>query len=839
MTSAQDPNNREPGEDDQETREPEPSKAQAGGVIGPYHLLQLIGEGGMGQVWLAEQKQPVRRRVALKLIKAGMDTREVVARFQSERQALALMDHPAIAKVFDAGSTTQGRPYFVMEYVAGMPITTYADKRKLTTRQRLELFMLVCDGVQHAHQKAIIHRDLKPSNILVSEVDGKPMPRIIDFGVAKATSQRLGASTVYTQLGSMIGTMGYMSPEQADSGGEDIDTRSDVYSLGVVLFELLVGVLPHDFQKIAYNEVLRRLREDDAPRPSTKLRTLGGESATTAQNRGADATTLTRQLRGDPDAITLKALEKDRKRRYGTPSELAADIGRYLRNEPVIAHPPSVGYRAGKYIRRHRLGVAMAAAVLLILVGFAIAQTVALRRITRERDRADRITEFMTNMFKVSSPNEARGNTVTAREILDKASNDIESGLSNDPELQAKMMYTMGVTYGELGLYSQARSLDERALEIQRRILGPRNPDTLRSMRSLGALLAGQGHHAEAEKLNRETLEIERQVLGPNDRFTLRTMNLLASNLENEGHLAEAEKLEQETFEAQRRVLGPEHRNTLDTAITLAELMEREGRYEEAEKLQRETLEIERRTLGPDHPQTLNAMNGLANTLEDEGNFGEAEKLHRDILETRRRVLGPEHPDTLHSMNNLGAVLLSENRFPEAERLYSQALEIQRKLFGPENPDTLMSMNNLASTFENEGRYADAEKLHRQTLDIQRRVLGPDHPNTLIGMENVAIDVSHEGRYAEASTLFHDAIQRASKSSQPGVLDNAWYYFGCMAASAGHRDEAFEYLSKAIDLGFRHPETITGESDLKTLHGDPRFEALVAKASQSAAQSTP
>ena len=369
------------GEDTLETQ-PLAEPAAAGTVIGSYQLLQLIGEGGMGEVWLAEQKQPVRRRVAIKLIKVGMDTREVVRRFESERQALALMDHPAIAKVFDAGSTPEGRPYFVMEYVAGMPITAYCDKHKLTMRQRMELFILVCEGVQHAHQKAIIHRDLKPSNILVTEIDGRAMPRIIDFGVAKATSQQLNAGTMYTRVGAVIGTLGYMSPEQADSAGEDIDTRTDVYSLGVVLYELLVGALPLDFKKLAYDEILRHLREDDVPRPSTKLRTQGESSALTAKNRSIEVPALERQLRGDPDAITLKALEKDRQRRYNTPSELAADIGRYLRNEPVLAHVPSVAYRARKYVRRHRLGVAVAGAAMLLLVGFAVTQAVELRRIS-------------------------------------------------------------------------------------------------------------------------------------------------------------------------------------------------------------------------------------------------------------------------------------------------------------------------------------------------------------------------------------------------------------------------------------------------------------------------
>ena len=352
-------------------------------TIGPYHLLELIGEGGMGEVWLAEQRQPVRRRVAIKFIKAGMDTRDVVARFESERQALALMDHPAIAKVFEAGSTPEGRPYFVMEYVAGVPITAYCDRHKLTVRQRMELFIHVCEGVQHAHQKAIIHRDLKPSNILVTEVDGKPMPRIIDFGVAKATSQKLSDGTVYTRLGTLIGTLGYMSPEQADPTGEDIDTRTDVYSLGAVLYELFTGTLPLDFKKRAYDEVLRRLRDEDAPRPSTKLATLGEESAIAAKNRSADPPTLVRQLRGDPDSIALKAIEKDRACRYASASELAADIGRYLRNENVTAHLPSPAYGARKYIRRHRLGVATAAGGVLLLAAFAVIQSIQPVRLPR------------------------------------------------------------------------------------------------------------------------------------------------------------------------------------------------------------------------------------------------------------------------------------------------------------------------------------------------------------------------------------------------------------------------------------------------------------------------
>src|SRR5215470_5933294 len=328
--------------------------------IGPYLLIDLLGEGGMGEVWLAEQLEPVRRRVALKIIKAGMDTKEVVARFESERQALALMDHPTIAKVFDGGSTPEGRPYFVMEFVEGVPITEHCDDHQLSTPERLELLAQVCEGVQHAHQKAIIHRDLKPSNILVSVVDGKALPKIIDFGIAKATGRRLTDKTFFTELGAVIGTPEYMSPEQADLSGQDVDTRTDVYSLGVLLYQLLTGELPFgskELRALSYEDLMRTLREVEPPSPSSRLATLGDRAADVARSRNTEPGVLRRELEGDLDAITLKALEKERNRRYGSASDLAADLARYLAHEPVRATPPSRRYRLRKYVRRHRVGV--------------------------------------------------------------------------------------------------------------------------------------------------------------------------------------------------------------------------------------------------------------------------------------------------------------------------------------------------------------------------------------------------------------------------------------------------------------------------------------------------
>lgn len=805
-------------------------------TVGPYRLIRELGVGGMGQVWLAEQTEPVRRRIALKLIKAGMYDAAVVQRFQSERQSLALMDHPAIAKVFDAGATPAGQPYFAMEYVDGLPITDYCDQKRLGIPERLKLFLQVCEGVQHAHQKAIIHRDLKPSNVLVVEVDGKPMPRIIDFGLAKATSPALPGEAFLTQVGAFLGTPGYMSPEQADPDMRDVDTRTDVYSLGVVLYELLTGFLPFDttrWKKQRLDEVLRELRETDPQRPSAKVGTNRDTSTARAEARGTEARQLVTLLRGDLDWITLKALEKDRERRYGTPSALAADVENYLQNRPLEARPASAGYRLRKYVRRHAVAVAVASGAAVLLIAFAVMQAVELRRITRERDRADRITGFMTNMFKVSDPSEARGNSVTAREILDKSSKDIDTGLARDPELQAQMMDLMGQVYGNLGLYGRAQALLTQAVDIRRRLLGASHPQTLSSIDDLGWTLNREGHYPEAEKLQRETLDLRRRVLGPEHPDTLRSMTNLAGTLSLEGHYAEAEKLQRETLDIQRRLLGREHPETLKSMSDLANTLLRTGRHTESETLQRETLDIQRRVLGPEHPDTLRSMSILANTLKGEGRYGEAEKLQRETLDIKLRVLGPEHPDTLVTMTDMAANVKLQRRYGEAEKLERDALDIQRRILGPEHPSTLMTMNNLSNTLNFEGRYAEAEKLLRAALDIKRRVLGPEHPETLRSMVNLATSMMHEGHYADAEKLERETLDIRRRVLGPDHPDTALstYNLAIVEERVGKRDEALRLLREAINHGLSPGFTrgIETDPDLKSLHGDPRFTAIVAE----------
>jgi eukaryotic-like serine/threonine-protein kinase len=763
--------------------------------IGPYQIIRRLGEGGMGQVWLAEQKEPIHRQVALKLIRVGRYDESVLQRFYAERQSLAIMDHPSIAKVFDAGATPDGQPYFVMEYVPGQPITTYCDRKQIGIRDRLELFIKVCEGVQHAHQKAVMHRDLKPPNILVVEVDGKPVPRIIDFGIAKAASpaldgQTLDGRTLLTHAGGWVGTPGYMSPEQADPGVMDVDTRTDVYSLGAVLYELLTGFVPfdtRDWQKQGFDEYMRHLREGDPPRPSTKVSTGKGTSKSSAEARSVEPRQLVSLLHGDLDWITMKALEKDRARRYGTPMELAADIGRSLNNEPVTARPASRAYRLRKYARRHRVGVAAVAGLVLLLAGFAVMQAVQVRRVTRERDRANRIADFMKAIFKVSNPSEARGNAVTAREILDRATQQINSNLSKDPELQAELIGTMSQTYTGLGLYSRAQDLTERALADEKSLYGERNRKTLETESFLGALLRAENHLPEAEKLLQSTIETQRQVVGPNDPDTLASMDRLAYVYSNEARHSEAENLLRQTLDAERRVLGPDDPQTLGTLNELAEILTPQGRYAEADKIYTELIAAQRRALGPDHPATLLSMSHAAENMEEEGHYADAEKMYSDVIEAQRRVLGPEHPQTLRAMMMLSLTLAKE------------------------------------------GHYAEADKLQTQVIEIKTRVLGPTHTSTLQSMEMEALGLNREGRYTESDKMFRDVIDTAEKTNQPATVAEAWYNFACAEAARGKPDDAFADLNHAIKDGLVSPGELSADPELNSLHADPRFAAVVSQ----------
>ncbi len=712
------------------TRAPARAVGDAPRRIGPYRILREIGEGGMGSVYEAEQDEPVRRRVAIKLIKLGMDTRRFVARFESERQALALMTHNNIAAIHDAGATADGRPYFAMEFVSGVPVTRYSDAHRLTIRDRLELFLQVCDGVQHAHQKGVIHRDIKPSNVLVTLQGDKPIPKIIDFGLAKATSGRLADESAHTELGQLIGTPEYMSPEQAEISGIDIDTRADIYALGALLYELLVGAQPFDSERLrraSLLELQRMILEEEPLKPSQRVTVLSALSELAASNRSIDARSHFKRLRGDLDWITMKALEKDRARRYETANAFQLDVQRYLKEEPVRARPPTTTYRARKFVRRHKTGVAAAAAVVAALVLGLISATVGMlrareaeRMATREAAAANEISGFLTGLFEVSDPGEARGRTITAHEILGKGAREIDEALADQPEVRARLMRTIGNVYTNLGLYEDAEPLLVKALETSRRVLGKEHADSLAAINGLANLYWYQNRFAEAEPLYTELVETRRRVLGRDHPATLRAQYDLASLYLWLKRYDEMEALSLETLDVQRRVLGEDHSETIDTMHNLASMYYSLGRYEDSARVGESVLEQTRRRHGEDHPDTLTSLHNLATSYHGMGRYAEAEKLYREVIALRTRVLGGSHQHTADSLRMLGRMYKDQGRFSEAEALLLDAHRIYLDSVGPSHARTLETLDHLAELYEAWGKPEKAA-----TFRAERNVATP------------------------------------------------------------------------------------------------------------------
>jgi eukaryotic-like serine/threonine-protein kinase len=744
---------------------------ETGQTIGPYHLLQKIGEGGMGEVWVAEQQKPIRRKVALKLIKAGMDTKEVIARFESERQALAMMDHPAIAKIFDAGETEQGRPFFVMEYVQGTPINTYCDRNRLTIRERLELFMQVCEGVQHAHQKAIIHRDLKPSNILVAVQDEKAVPKIIDFGVAKATAQGLTEKTMFTEFGVLVGTPEYMSPEQAESS-QNVDTRSDVYSLGIILYELLTGALPFDVKELrraGLGEILRKIREEDPPKPSTKLSSMGDASSTSAEKRRLELPALLRQIRGDLDWITMRALEKDRIRRYGTPSEITADIERFLSHQPIIARPPSTAYKFKKFVRRHRVGVSVASCLILLLIAFSITTTVQSKRIAGERDRANQeaetskqVSEFLVGLFKVSDPGEARGNSITAREILDKGADKIGRELKGQPLIQARLMNTIGSVYENLGLFERAQDSLEKTLTTRAKALGPDHPEVANTLADLGAVAYDKGELAKAKELFTRALTIHEKSFGPESRDVASDLHRLGTLNLRQGNYAEARRLLEQALAIREKVLGPEHADVATTLNSLGAIEYRQGNLKKAGDIWERTLAIREKVLGSDHPLIAHTLNNLALVHLYTGDSKGAVPLLERVVRIQEKVLGPMHPNLASSLSNLGEAVSRSGNDAKAKTLYSRAVTIMEKA-SPENPELARFLDNWARIQLKEKDLRGAQELFERSLALRLRSLGRNHPEVGESLGGLADCASLGGHFAEAETLYQKALPLVRK----------------------------------------------------------------------------
>jgi eukaryotic-like serine/threonine-protein kinase len=806
----------------------QPSGSVGTVVAGKYKLVELIGEGGMGEVWLTEQSEPVRRRVALKLIKAGMDSRQVIARFEAERQALAVMDHPNIAKVLDGG-LHNGRPFFVMELVKGVPITQYCDAKRLTPRERLELFMPVCQAIQHAHQKGIIHRDIKPSNVLIAPYDDRPVPKVIDFGLAKATGVSLTDASQATSFGGVVGTPQYMSPEQASLNNLDIDTRSDIYSLGVLLYELLTGSPPFaqkELEKAGMLEMLRVIREEEPPRPSNKLSTADALPSLSA-SRGTEPKKLTGILRNELDWIVMKALEKDRSRRYDTANGFAADIGRYLAGEPVVAYPPSAAYRFKKFVRRNRPQVIAAGLVLLtLLAGIAgtswgmyraIAERNAKetaraqiaeeqRQTAAERDRADQekdtanaVLGFVENrVFAAARPRGQEGGMgydVKLADALKAALTYVETSFDKQPLIEARLRMTLGKSFHLLGDAKTAAEQYQAAQALFIKHGGTDHRDALLNMNNLAASYAALGRHVEAVKLFEEALALQKAKLGPDDRDTLGCMLNLAASYRALGRYADAVRLNEETVALARAKLGAEHHETLNAMIGLALSYAEFGRYSDALNLNKETLALQTVKRGPDHPDTIWTMNNLALNYTELGRHADALKLNEQVLMLRKAKLGPDHPDTLTSMNNLANSYSDLGRHADALKLREETVALMKGTLGADHPVTLVCMTNLSNSYSDVGRHVDALKLREETLALRKAKLGDDHPSTLLSMVTVASSLLRLDRGNEAVTIIDDILFRAKGRTVhprliPRAMDLRLRYFEKMKDAAGCRATA-------------------------------------------------
>jgi serine/threonine protein kinase len=786
-----------------------------GSVIGPYKLLQQIGEGGCGVVYMAEQEEPICRQVALKVVKLGMDTKEVMARFDAERQALALMDHPNIAKVLDAGATDTGRPFFVMELVRGIRITDYCDQNKLSTNERLTLFMQVCRAVQHAHQKGIIHRDLKPSNILVASNDGVPVPKVIDFGIAKATQGRLTDQTVFTAFAQFIGTPAYMSPEQAEMTMLDIDTRTDIYALGVLLYELLTGRTPFDAKELlaaGLDEMRRTIREVEPVKPSTRL-TQERVAARAAGSVKSEIRNQKSEIAQDLDWIVMKCLEKDRARRYDTANGLAMDVQHYLADEAVLARPPSNLYRFQKLVRRNKLAFAAGGAVLAaLLIGLGIstwmyfqekaarqravaaeyqanqarASEAAQRRqadearaaeaklraqAQSEASKSQQVAEFLKRMIESVGPAVALGrDTAMLREILDKTADRIGTDLTNQPEVEMELRGTLANTYHELGMWKDMELMARKRLELARTRMGEQSEHFARALTSLGDALWHVGRLEESEKLIREALALHKELWAHESTSAKAvSLELLAHILAERGDLAEAEKLDREALTLQKKLFGNENAGVANALHNLVGVLVEERKLEEAETLSRAALAMRQKLYGKEHPDIAFSLHNLGMVLFSQHKLAEAETTHRQALAMRQKLLGNDHPSLANSMHNLAVVLCDEGKYPEAETWEHDALALRRKLFGDEHRDVARGLRNLSKVLWREGKLPEAETVSRDLLARDRQRLGNEHEEVVEALEILAHILALEGKLAEAETNLLEAlpIVRKTAAGQP------------------------------------------------------------------------
>lgn len=812
--------------------------------IGPYRILDTLGEGGMSVVYLAEQSEPVKRRVALKILKPGMDSKQIVARFESERQALAVLEHPNIAKIFDGGIAESGHPYFVMEQVKGVPITDYCDDQRLNNEERLKVFIDVCSAVQHAHLKGLIHRDLKPSNILVGVVDGQPHPKIIDFGIAKATTTTLTEATLYTRVGQIIGTPQYMSPEQADLTGLDIDTRADIYSLGVVLYELLVGTVPLDLQAIGDQAMHVAIREKEPPKPSTRFTELGDTREEVAKVRGTNPDRLRQQLIGDLDWIVMRAIEKDRTRRYETANALAMECRRFLKHEPVLARPPSPGYLLQRFVRRNRVTVVAGSIAILAIILGAVAATKGMVRAQRaervaeaEAATSNAINEFLQETLGSASPwRGGQGRDVTVLQALDSAVARIDESFGDQPLIAADLRNTIGQTYLRLARYEQADPLLRSSLAVRRALLSDEHPGLAESLQSLGVLRLEQGILGEADQLIYQALGIYRKLFNEQHPLVIEALSDYGLVLARQARYDEALRVNHQVLKNRRERFGDQH---VEVALALNDLgwiHSLVEQREESERLFREAVEMYHSLLDEAPSQEAAAiknwmalsLTNLGDTLRSIGKLDEAEASYREALEINRLVLGDVHPRIAGNLMMLAATISARgDDFDEALTLAQDAIAVQRQVLGENGAQIAGDLVYLANILDQKGDPEAAVPVYLEAIETYRRLASEGNGMPAwyaVALNNFGLLLAQIGNCEGALPIIEESLVVYEGQSVGGPADaaNARSHYGACLTELGRYEEA----EVALLAAYPAIQAIRGDEHLWTTRTLDRLVAL-------------
>ena len=736
-----------------------PPTREKGDRLGPYRLVSAIGKGGMGEVWLAERDDN-GLRVAVKFLRNGFRSTEMLLRFQTEQRILAQLEHSYIARLYDSGTTQKGHPYLVMEYIEGEPFHFYCDRHRLSIRARLKLFLKVCAAVQHAHQNLLIHRDIKPDNILVTADE---IPKLLDFGIAKPLRpEDFGADAEATRTGVRLLSPNYASPEQVR--GMPVSTASDVYSLGVLLYESLCGRSPYRVQESLVHEVERAVLEQEPERPSTLVKrapdgTGNGELAETiSSNRAMLPRELRSSLRGDLDNIVAKSLHKLPAQRYPTVDQLAADVQRHLHSQPVLARRGTFTYRTVKFIRRNLVSVSVASLFLILIMGFGIMLAVKNARIVQERDRARLTADFLEDLFEVSNPEGAVGKSISARQLLDLGAKRIALELEDKPEAQVSLMNTMGTVYSQMGFHEESVPLLERALAIARGLPGNRDLLVADSLDRLGVVAANRGELGEAEALFSEAQILRQKHLRDKDPAMARSLSNLGNLYWHKGNYKETEAAFRKALDIYLAAYGEEHHLVAESLSNLSGFLDSWGRPDEAEPLILRALEIRRKVLGEKHPKVAQSLSDLAAHFQYQGRFSEAERYFRKALTLRNLYLGEDHNLVLSEKANLARCLEEEGKWSEAETLFREVLETERKIYPKSDSKLATTINNQAALISNMGNLVEAEALYRESLGIRIRHFGEDHLLVAQSKYSLAGVLQRSGQLEEAERLFRSAM---------------------------------------------------------------------------------